>query len=145
MKSVGLRCLFQLAVLVKGQGKKVYVGFAEKASNIRTKSLYSRLAEAEEAHKRIFENSLSAWGHLSPDVGLLDTLCRELDEKGLFKSPPPSDAKEEEVIKYAIEQQGKIVSFFLSFEGSFPEAWKREQIQKLVKIEKSWATRNIFS
>lgn len=57
--------------------------------------------------------------------------------RSIFLNPPPVDSKEEDIARYAIDQEKRSVDFYLSFEKTFPEAWKRLHVKRLVMEEKS--------
>jgi rubrerythrin len=138
---VPLRYMFQVAVLVEQQGKEFYEKLAEKASDVKARELWQGLAYDETAHKRLFENILSRWLPRPADKESLDSLTQALRGRGLFSNPPLPDATEEDVIKYAIQQEEMTADFYLSFESAFPDAWKRIHIRSLVTTERQHAER----
>lgn len=138
---VPLRYMFQVAVLLEEQGKEFYEKLAEKASDVKARKLWQGLSDDETAHKRLFETTLSRWLPRPPDKESLDSLTQALRGRGLFSNPPLPDATEEDVIKYAIQQEEMTADFYLSFESAFPDAWKKTHIRSLVTTEREHAER----
>jgi rubrerythrin len=138
---VPLRYMFQVAVLIEEQGKEFYEKLAEKASDVKAREFWQGLANDETDHKRLFESILSRWLPRPADKRSLDSLVQALRDRGLFSIPPLPDATEEDVIKYAIQQEEMTADFYLSFESAFPDAWKRTHIRRLVTIEREHAER----
>jgi len=144
-RRIHMRYLFQVAISVEEQGKEFYTKLADKASNVEVKNLCSRLASEEDAHKRLFQDTLSRWLPLPADREPLHLLTQELRSKGLFSDPPPPDATEEDMVTYAIEQEKKTADFYLSFEKLFPDAWKKMHIETLVREERAHANKLMAS
>jgi rubrerythrin len=136
---IPMRHLFQVAIRLEGEGKDFYTMLAEKASDGKARKLWQELANDETAHKQLFENTLSRWLPRPADNESLDSLIKELRSRGLFSNPPLPDATEEEAVKYAIHNEEMTADFYLSFEKTFPDAWKKLHIQELVNTERQHA------
>lgn len=138
-KSIHLRHLFQIGILMEERGRDFYIKFADKVVKPEVKKLCNKLAEDEIRHKQLIEEALSHWLSFPIYPETLASLEDDLRKRGIFLTPPPPDSSEEEMAKFAIEQEKGTVNFYLSFEKSFPEAWKRMHIQKMVMEEQSHA------
>ena len=138
---VSLRHLFQVAVLLEEQGKRLYEELAEKASNVKTRKLWQELADDETAHRRLFETTLSRWLPRPANKETLDFFIQSLKDRGLFSNLPLKDSTEEDALKYAIRQEEMTADFYSSFESAFPDAWKRLHIRWLVTAEREHAER----
>lgn len=136
MDKIRLRHVFQLAISIKEHGAKFYNELAKKVSDARVKKLCTKLANDEGAHKQVFQDILSLWDSVPVDNRMSDLFVKEIKRKGFFQNPPPHDTAEEDMIKYAIEQDRKIANYFVSFEKSFSEDWKKMHLQKIVDKEK---------
>jgi rubrerythrin len=136
---IHMRHLFQIAILIEEEGKQFYGKIAKKASDIKSKKFWQKLAKDEVDHKRLFQRALSRWLPIPSDKETLESFIQELKANGLFSNSPAPDATEEDVIKYAIQQEEKTADFYLSFENAFPDAWKRMHIHNLVMIERGHA------
>lgn len=138
-EKIPMRHLFQVAILLEEEGKNFYNMLAGKASDDKARKMWQKLANDETTHKRLFEKTLSQWLPRPADNESLDTLIRELRDRGLFSNPLLPDATEEEVVKYAINNEEMTADFYLSFEKTFPDAWRKMHIQELVKTERQHA------
>ena len=61
----------------------------------------------------------------------------------IYLNQPNVAATEEDMARYAIEQETRMADFYFSFEKSFPDAWKRNYLQMLVMDEREHATKII--
>jgi rubrerythrin len=138
-EKIPMRHLFQVAILLEEDGNNFYTMLAEKASDEKARKMWQKLANDETAHKRLFEKTLSQWLPRPADNESLDTLIRELRNRGLFSNPLLPDATEEEAVKYAIHNEEMTADFYLSFEKTFPDAWRKMHIQDLVAMERQHA------
>ena len=136
---IHMRHLFQIAILIEEQGKQFYNELAKKASDIKEKKFWRKLAKDEVAHKRLFQRALSRWLPLPYDKETLNSFIQELKSKGLFSDSQAPVTSHENIIKYAIQQEEITADFYLSFENPFPDAWKRMHIHNLVLIERGHA------
>ncbi len=132
---VRLRDIFRLAVTIEDDGIIFYRSMAERAEDPAVKSLCSRLAEEETAHKALFEAQLGQWQPLPPHKLLFPALMKQARKKGIFIHPPGQEATESEMAAYAIGQEIKTVKFYQAFEKAFPQAWKRAHMHDLVLEE----------
>ena len=140
-KRVRVRYLYQMAIFLEEDGKNFYDKLAEKAKDVNLRNLCNRLAQAEADHKKLFQEMLSRWIPLPIDAKSLDYLEGESKKRGIFSDPPSPDASEEEMIKYAIEQEKRCVDFYLSFKKYFADEWQKNQIHKIMMEEKDHASR----
>jgi len=138
-KSIHLRHLLQIGILMEERGKNFYDKLADRAINPDVKRLCNKLAGDEIRHKQLIEDTLSHWLPFPIYPETLERLERKMNVRGIFLNPPPLDSKEEDMAKYAIEQEKKSADFYLSFEKTFPEIWKRMHVQNLAMEEKSHA------
>jgi rubrerythrin len=138
-EKIPMRHLFQVAILLEKEGKDFYTMLAEKALDGEAKKIWKKLANDETAHKRFFEKTLSRWLPRPADNKPLDSLIKELRSGGLFSNPPLPDATEEEVVEYAVHNEEMTADFYLSFEKTFPDAWRKLHIQELVNTERQHA------
>lgn len=130
-----LRDLFRLAVMLEEQGKDLYLKMQARAADPETKKLCAWLAGEEEKHRRFVQDSLGKWRRLPPHLTEWPAFLEKVKQEGFFAEPPADSAPEEELAAYAIRQEAKSAEFYRSFEGSFPEAWKRERLDRLVREE----------
>jgi len=86
---------------------------------------------------------LSKWIPIPIDERLLSVFDEDLKLRGIFMNPPPPDSTEEEMVKYSVEQEEKMVQFYLSFERNFVDAWKRMHLERLVMEERAHANQLI--
>jgi rubrerythrin len=142
---VHLRHLLQIGILIEDEGRDFYTRLAEKATNVDVKNLCHKLAQDEVRHKNFIENILYRWLPLPIDKQSLALFRQELKDKGIFLNPPPLDSTEEDMLKYAIEQEKKTIDFYLTFEKVFPQAWKRIYVEKLVMEEKAHVNQLVTS
>jgi rubrerythrin len=137
--NIHLRHLLRIAISIEEQGENFYDNLAEKTENPDVRNLCRKLAVDEVRHRQYFEKTLNRWLPIPADLRSLELLKQKLKKKGIFSDPPPLDVSEEDMIKYAIEQENKTFDFYLSFESVFPDAWKRMHVQRLAEEEKGHA------
>lgn len=135
-KNIHLRHLLRMGIQIEQQGEDFYDKLAEKAENLNVKHLCRKLAIDEARHRLFIEKTLYRWLPIPIDMRSLALFERELKKRGIFSDTPPPDASVEDLIRHAIEEEKKTMDFYLSFENSFPEAWKRMRIEKLAEEEK---------
>jgi rubrerythrin len=138
-EKIPMRHLFQIAIRLEEEGKDFYTILAEKASDEKARKMWQKLANDETDHKRLFEKTLSQWLPRPADKESLNSLINELRDRGLFSNPLLPDATEEEAVKYAIHNEEMTADFYLSFEKTFPDAWRKMHIQELVTMERQHA------
>ncbi|MBN1833424.1 MAG: ferritin family protein [Deltaproteobacteria bacterium] len=136
---IPMRHFFQIAILLEEEGKDFYTMLTSKASDRKAKEMWQKLASDETNHKRLFEKILSRWLPRPADSESLNSLIKELRNRGLFSNPLLPDATEEEVVKYAIHNEEMTADFYLSFAKTFPDAWRKMHIQELVTMERQHA------
>jgi rubrerythrin len=137
--NIHLRHLLRVAISIEEEGENFYDNLAENAENPDVRNLCRKLAVDEVRHRQYFQKTLNRWLSIPADMRSLDLLKKKLRKKGIFSDPPPLDVSEEGMIKYAIEQENKTADFYLSFENSFPDAWKKMHVERLVEEEKEHA------
>jgi len=137
--NIHLRHLLRIAISIEEQGENFYDNLAEKTINPDVRHLCRKLAVDEVRHRQYFEKTLNRWLPIPSDMHSIDLLKQKLKKKGIFLDPLPPDVSEEDMIKYAIEQEKKTAEFYLSFENGFPDAWKRMHVERLVEEERSHA------
>ena len=132
---VRLRDLFRLAALLEEQGKAFYKTLEERAAAPGTKKLCAWLAEEEEKHRVFVQGHLDRWRPLGRHLTEWPAFLEKVKREGFFADPPPASATEEELASYAIQQEARSAVFYRNFESAFPEAWKRERLDRLVREE----------
>jgi rubrerythrin len=137
--NIHLRHLLRVAISMEEEGENFYDNLAEKTENPDVRHLCRKLAVDEVRHRQYFEKTLNRWLPIPIRMHSLDLLNKKLKKKGIFSDPPPQDVSEEEMIKYAIEQENKTADFYLSIEDVFPDAWKRMHVERLAEEEKAHA------
>lgn len=135
--NIRLRDLFRLAVLIEEKGKEFYLKLAAKAADPETKKLCEWLAEQEELHRQFAQDHLNKWRVLGTHLTEWPAFLAKVRQEGFFTDPPPDSASEKELAAYAIRQEHKSAEFYQLFEQSFPEAWKRSRLDRLVQEERS--------
>jgi len=138
-KKIHLRQLLEAGILIEEKGREFYIRLAEKSADLKVKDLCFNLAREEDEHKSFIEKILYKWLPLPLTAEALRLVEKEMKYWGIYLNPPSVEATEEDMAKYAIDQEVKMVNFYLSFEKSFPQAWKRMNVRLLVTAEKSHA------
>ncbi len=144
-RNLHLRHLLQVGILMEDRGRNFYLILADKVMRPDVKKLCNKLADDELRHKKLIEDTLSEWLSLPIYKETQAGLEQEMNARRLFLNPPSFESTEDEMVRYAIEQEIKSVDFYMSFETAFPEAWKRMHVQNLVMEEKSHANELIVS
>lgn len=134
---IRLRDLFRLAVMLEEKGEELYLRLAKKAARPETKNLCEWLAEQEVTHREFAQGRLARWRTLAPHLTEWPAFLEKVKQEGFFENAPGNDADEDELAAFAIRQEVKSAEFYASFENSFPEAWKRDNLLKLVEEERS--------
>ena len=142
-KNIHLRHILEAGILMEERGRDFYNEFAKKVADPKTKDLCRSLAWDELGHKAFIEKILYRWLPLPPDREALSSIGEQMKWLNIYLNPPDINSTEEETAKYAIEQEKKMAYFYLSFEKSFPDTWKRTNIQILVMAERSHANKLI--
>ena len=125
------------------RGIKFYNDFAKKAVDPKAKELCYNLVKEEFSHKALIEKILYQWLPLPPDKEALNSIEEQIRFWNIYSNQPNVDATEEDMARYAIEQETRMADFYFSFEKSFPVAWKRNYLQMLVTDERSHADKII--
>lgn len=133
---VRLRDLYRLAVMLEEKGEELYLKLAAKTSSQDIKKLCAWLAGQEVLHRQFAQDRLDRWRPLPPHLTEWPAFLSKVDQENFFGNPPGDDASEEQLAAFAIRQEIKSAEFYAKFEGSFPEAWKRERMQRLVEEER---------
>jgi len=142
-KKIHLRQLLETGILIEEKGREFYIRLAEKSANLKVKDLCLNLAREEVEHKVFIEKILYKWLPLPLTGETLRLVEKEMKHWGIYLNPPGIEATEDDMAKYAIDQEVKMANFYLSFEKLFPQAWKRMNIRLLVTAEKSHADKLI--
>lgn len=130
--NIHLQNLLQATILAEERGKDFYDTLAEKVISQNAKDLCLRLAKEELKHKAFIEKILYQWLPLPLDTEALILVEQEMAQWNILLNQPDINSTEEEMVKYAIEQEKIMADFYLSFEKSFPTAWKMIDVQMLV-------------
>jgi len=140
-KDIHLRDLFRLAVQLEEEGHAFYLKMAEKVSDQAAKELCLWLAGEEARHRDIFQAQLDGWRPLGIHARDWPLFIENVKKEGFFSAAPGAGASEKELAAYAIRQEIKSAEFYLLFEDSFPEAWKRVKMRGLVAAERGHEAR----
>ena len=132
-----MRHLFQAAIVAEEKGKAFYERLAEKVVQPEVRELCRKLAAEEAGHKKFIAGILSQWPPLPPARESLKQVSVEMEGSGILKDPPAANCTEEEMVRYAVQQERKMAAFYLFFEDTFPELWKKMHIHDLVVAERS--------
>lgn len=132
---VHLRDLFRLAVLIEEEGMAFYGKMERRVSDPETRKLCLWLAGEEAKHRHFAQVHLDKWRQLGRHLTEWPAFLEKVKQEGLFAQPPADSASEDEMAAYAIRQERKSAEFYRGFESSFPEAWKRERLDRLVQEE----------
>lgn len=143
VKKIHLRQLLEAGILIEDKGREFYNRLAEKSVDQKVKDLCFSLAREEGEHRDFIEKILYKWLPLPLTAEALRLIEEEMKRWGIYLNPPGIDATEEDMAKYVIDQEVKMANFYLSFEKSFPQAWKRMNIRLLVTAERSHADKLI--
>lgn len=134
-EDIRLRDLFRLAVLIEEEGLALYLNMAAKASKEETRKLCEDLAAEETVHLHMAQTQLGAWRSLPPNNQLWPAFLEKVRQEKLFGGAPGPQASEAEMAAFAIQQEKRTAEFYKLFEQSFPDAWKRAQMHKLMMEE----------
>lgn len=135
--NVHLRDLFRLAVMLEEEGMAFYAKMEGRVSDPETKKLCLWLAGEEEKHRRFAQEHLDKWRPLGRHLTEWPVFLEKVKQEGFFTEPPADSAPEEELAAYAMRQERKAAEFYRGFESSFPEAWRRARLERLVQEELS--------
>jgi rubrerythrin len=136
-----LRDLFRVAVMMEEEGMEFYKKMAERAQVPGARKLCLELADEELAHRELFAGRLAGWRSLPPNSLTWPAFIEKVKEYGIFAAPPGDQATEDQLAAFAIRQELKSAAFYRMFEPAFPEAWKREELEDLVRQELSHEAR----
>ncbi|HBA60534.1 MAG TPA: hypothetical protein DCZ92_06905 [Elusimicrobia bacterium] len=131
-----LRDFYRLAVLIEEGGREVYLELARMAKTPETRALCSGLAESEAAHKQLFQDYIERWDTLPPNKAEWPVLLEQMKKAGIFEDRPARGAREDELAWWAIRQEIKTADFYLLFEHSFPDSWRKLRMHELVQEER---------
>ncbi len=134
---IRLRDVFRLAVMIEEKGEALYLKLAVKASRPETRKLCQWLADQEVAHRQFVQEQLGKWRALPPHLTQWPAFLEKVRQEGFFESPPGADAAEEQLAAYALREEIKSAEFYALFEQSFPAAWKRLRLRRLVDEERA--------
>lgn len=141
-KRIHLRHIYRVAIMVEDEGIRVYKALADAPVNENVKNLCAQLLADEQSHKKLFQAALSRWKALPEGKeDALDELVRKLQDTGLFSPLPCAEAREKDILNFALELEHKTAEFYQSFEKNFPQVWKKMQIAQLVVAEKAHANK----
>lgn len=135
--NVHLRHVLYVGMLMEERGKNFYEQLADMVQDEKAKLLCAELAETEMKHKKHIEKVLAQWSPLPIDAESMTRAEQALKNSGIYLDLPPMGAAENDIIKYAIEQERKQVEFYRSFESAFPEGWKKMSLELIVQDEKA--------
>jgi rubrerythrin len=134
---IRLRDVFRLAVMIEEKGEALYLKLAVKASRPETRKLCQWLAEQEVSHKQYLQEQLGKWRALPPHLTQWPAFLEQVRQEGFFESPPGADVGEDQLAAYAIREEIKSAEFYALFEKSFPAAWKRMRMRRLMDEERA--------
>lgn len=140
-ENIRLRDLFRLGVLLEEEGGAFYLRMAGKAAGQAARALCLQLAAEEEKHRGLLQGQLNSWRPLGVHAVQWPLFLEKVKKEGFFGQPPADSASEREMAAYAISQEIKSAEFYRLFEDSFPEAWKRAEIHRLVAEERAHEAR----
>jgi len=118
------------------QAEAFYRKLAGRTRNVDVKRLCLILAEEEKDHKRVIEEKLHHWKPLPISQKILSILDTDARLRGLFLSPPNHDADTDEFIEYALDQEQRMVAFYMEFENEFSHAWKKKRLNEMIDAER---------
>lgn len=135
--NVRLRDIFRLAIMIEEKGRGVYLELEAKTDKPEVKKLCAWLADQEAEHRRFVQDHLNRWRQLPTHHLDWPKFLEKVREQGFFAEPPGEGAGEDELAAYAITQEVKSAEFYALFEDSFPEAWRKARLTRLVQEERS--------
>jgi rubrerythrin len=118
------------------QVEAFYRRLARKVLDPAVRNLCLLLAHEETQHFGLIENMLTRWKPSPPSRNNLEAMHADCNLRGLFLSPPGTDATKKEIIEYAIHVDKKILKIYSRFEGNFTSEWKIRKLQ-LIMAEKT--------
>ena len=135
-KKVRLRHILHLGSMMERQAETCYRRFAEHSQNDATRNLYLQLANEEVKHFELISEQLSSWKPLPVAESDLEAMDAKGEMRNMFSSPPNPDAKEEEIVNYAINEEKKMIVFYEKFEKEFSDWFKATKLKAMVADEK---------
>jgi rubrerythrin len=133
---IRLRDVFRLAVMIEEKGEALYTTMAAKASRPETRKLCEWLAEQEVSHRQFVQDNLNKWRALPPHLTQWPAFLEKVRQDGFFEPPPDAGDSEDQFAAFAIREEIKSAEFYSLFERSFPQAWKRLRMRRLVDEER---------
>lgn len=131
-----LRDFYRLASELEEEGAALYSRMALRCETPAAAGLCRELAKAETEHRQRFLAALGAWRTLPPNQADWPRLREAARRAGLFDKEPPPEASEQDLARYALRQEVLSIKFYESFRAAFPDAWRREKMEKLVGEER---------
>jgi len=140
-KDFSLRGFLTAAQRIEELAVGFYTNAARNMHDPRASALCLQIAHNERAHVDNIDSLLAQWPPKPLDHSFLEWVDKELYRHNIFTVTVAGNASEKQVLAHAIEQHRKIGDFYLDCSAAFPEAWKRDNIQKLVDAEREYETR----
>lgn len=135
-EKIRLRDLFQIALIIETQGKSFYVDVLENVTESETEKLIKWLMQEEYRHRESIHKIIERWRFPAISPEALDRVDQDLKFRGIFRNPP-EDKDVLSWLKYALDQEKKMVDFYSSFSAEFATRWKMRKLEKLIDEEMS--------
>ncbi|MGD8776943.1 MAG: ferritin family protein [Syntrophobacterales bacterium] len=134
-KRIRLRHILHLGSVMEKQAEAFYRQFAKEAQDEDVRKLCLELANEERKHFGFIQDILSRWKSLPVNKGDLKAMDADGRLRRLFLSPPNPDRTKKEFIKYAMNEEKKMVNFYMNFEKEFAHEWRKMKLWSMVKEE----------
>lgn len=141
IKKTRLRHVLYLGSLLERQAEAFYRDCKDQARDPRVKALCHKLMEEEQKHYRLIDGLLKQWRSLSVDPADWKAMGANSKLQQLFAFRPESDTTEKEMLRYAIDEEKKMVAFYEDFEADFTDRWKLAKLRGMLEEERSHVTR----
>ncbi len=136
-REMRLRHLFRFAQEVEDAGAEFYRNMAALSAEDGVRKVCEKLANDEQDHKKTLRTMISRWAPLPDDERIMERLRDKMKGKGIFSGVSAPLQWSQDVLYYAIDQEKRLLTFYLGFEKAFPDAWKKAKIKEIANMERT--------
>jgi rubrerythrin len=134
-QEVSLRELLMAGLKLAHLGARFYSKTAEVVKDLKARELCLELAQVETRNAEQLSFILNAWLPSPIRPSIVEWTQMFIFKNDLYNRKFSSSASEKEILKYAIRCDEKMRRFYRYFRNSFPELWKRMQLDELIQAE----------
>jgi rubrerythrin len=117
-KEIRLRHLLQAGLMAEEYGLSFYQSLADRTQEKNVKEILEILAREEMRHKAVIQETLDRWIPLPFSHEIALELNEELKKRGIFQEPPDTAISEEDMIRWAIDQEERMARFYQDYNAS---------------------------